>query len=95
MLTQLDLFNSFDADIAVPNVNSYGELSYILKESNALSSTDQQHALREMQELTRSKTVGVGIKKILLGIETARQDEDMPRRFAAVMARAVAERGFA
>jgi vesicle-fusing ATPase len=48
-----------------------------------------------MQERTQGVAVGVGIKKILLGIETARQDEDMPGRFAGVMARAVAERGFA
>ena len=95
MLTQLDLFNSFDADIAVPNVNTYDELSHILKESGAFSNADRQRALREMQERTQSEAVGVGIKKILLGIETARQDEDMPGRFAGVMARAVAERGFA
>ncbi|KAH0559288.1 transport between ER and Golgi ATPase protein [Trichoglossum hirsutum] len=95
VLSQLDLFNSFDADIAVPNVNTYDELSHILRKSGAFSGADQQGALSEMQERTQSTSVGVGIKKILLGIETARQDEDMPGRFAGVMARAIAERGFA
>ncbi|KAI9842423.1 MAG: transport between ER and Golgi ATPase protein [Sclerophora amabilis] len=94
VMQQLDLYNSFDADIAVPNVNTHAELAHLLHDSNAFSENDQSRAVAEIQELTRSEEVGVGVKKILLGIETARQDDDMPGRFASVMARAVAERGF-
>ncbi|OAL52043.1 AAA-domain-containing protein [Pyrenochaeta sp. DS3sAY3a] len=90
VLTQLDLFSRFDAEIAVPNVNTQAELAHILRESGAFSDRDQHRAISEIQEITGSTEVGVGIKKILTGIETAKQDQDVPGRFARVMSRAIA-----
>ena len=90
VLTQLDLFSRFDAEIAVPNVNTQAELANVLHESGAFSESDQQRAISEIQEITGSTEVGVGIKKILTGIETAKQDQDVPGRFARVMSRAIA-----
>ncbi|KAF2853894.1 AAA-domain-containing protein [Plenodomus tracheiphilus IPT5] len=90
VLTQLDLFSRFDAEIAVPNVNTQAELANVLQESGAFSDRDQQRAITEIQEITGSAEVGVGIKKILTGIETAKQDQDVPGRFARVMSRAIA-----
>lgn len=90
VLTQLDLFARFDAEIAVPNVNTQGELANVLRESGAFSDSDQQRAITEIEEITGSAEVGVGIKKILTGIETAKQDQDVPGRFARVMSRAIA-----
>lgn len=95
VLQQLDIFNSFNSDIPVPNVNTYKELAYILQESGTFSGQDIQSTIGEIKSMTRSDEVGVGIKKILLGIETAKQDTDIASRFAGVVARAVAERGFA
>ena len=92
VLQQLDLFTAFDSDIAVPNVSTHIELSHILKQSGVFA--EPERAIRELQELTRSDNVGVGIKKILLGIETAKQDRDREGRFANVIARAVAQMGF-
>ncbi|EOA84868.1 transport between ER and Golgi ATPase protein [Exserohilum turcicum] len=90
VLTQLDLFARFDAEIAVPNVNTQAELANVLRESGAFSDSDQQRAISEIEEITGSREVGVGIKKILTGIETAKQDQDVPGRFARVMSRAIA-----
>ncbi|KAF2799438.1 AAA-domain-containing protein [Melanomma pulvis-pyrius CBS 109.77] len=90
VLQQLDLFNRFDAEIAVPNVNTQAELAHILRHSGAFSDRDQQRAIGEIQEITGSAEIGVGIKKVLTGIETAKQDQDMPGRFARVMSRAIA-----
>lgn len=36
----------------------------------------------------------MGIKKVLTAVETAKQDEDMPGRFARVMSQAIAAAGF-
>ena len=91
VLQQLDLFSAFDTDIAVPNVGSYDELGYIMQTSRAFQ--DVRPALNELQRTTQSDRVGVGIKKILLGIETAKQDPDIDGRFAQVMVRAVAQAG--
>jgi vesicle-fusing ATPase len=90
VLHQLDLFARFDAEIAVPNVNTQAELANVLRESGAFSDDDQRRAISEIQDITGSTEVGVGIKKILTGIETAKQDQDVPGRFARVMSRAIA-----
>jgi vesicle-fusing ATPase len=92
VLQQLDLFTYFDADIPVPTVNSYGELAFIMEECGAFSSDDIQRSLGELQSTSRSDKIGVGVKRILKGIETARQDPtDMPGRFASVMVKAIIE----
>lgn len=81
----------------MPNVNSQRELGFILEESGAFSSSNQvKSAIDEIQSTTGSAEVGVGIKKILTGIETAKQDpQDMAGRFAAVMSQAIAARAYA
>ena len=89
VLQQLDVFTSFDSDIAVPNVMGHAELSFIMKQSGVFEDPDR--AIQELREITRSDSVGVGIKKILLGIETAKQDRDREGRFAQTMARAKAQ----
>ncbi|PVH97202.1 AAA-domain-containing protein [Periconia macrospinosa] len=90
VLQQLDLFSRFDADIAVPNVNSQNELAHILRDSGAFSDRDQQRAIGEIQEITGSAEVGVGIKRILTAIKTAQEDQDVPGRFARIMSSAIA-----
>lgn len=89
VLQQLDVFTSFDSDIAVPNVNDYAELAFIMKQSGVFSNPDR--AIQELREMTQTDSVGVGIKKILLGIETAKQDRDREGRFAQTIARARAQ----
>jgi len=80
VLQQLDLFTVFDADIAVPNVSGYGELKHIVEQSGVFR--EPERAIAELREMTGSESVGVGVKKILLGIETAKQDPDREGRFA-------------
>ena len=92
VLQQLDLFTSFDSDIAVPNVRINEDLSYILRQSGVFE--DPERAVEKLSSMTKRNSVGVGIKKILLGIETAKQDQDRAGRFADVIARVVAQMGF-
>ena len=96
VLQQLDVFNSFDADVPVPTLNTYDELALVMQDSKAFTLNDAQTALKEIKDITRSEEIGVGIKKILLGIETAKQDSrNTGTRFAAVISKAVAERSIA
>lgn len=88
VLQQLDLFTAFDSDIAVPTVSGPHELSHILHQSGVFQ--EPNRAIRELREITGTEIVGVGIKKVLLGIETAKQDSDREGRFANVIARAMA-----
>ena len=74
VLNQLDLFGRFDAEIAMPNVNTQAELAHILQSSGVFSDRDKERAIKEIQEITGSAEVGVGIKKILTAIKTAEED---------------------
>ncbi|KAF2835595.1 putative vesicle fusion factor [Patellaria atrata CBS 101060] len=94
VLQQLDIFNRFDAEISVPNVNTQNELARVMQQSGAFSDEDQHRAISEIQDITGGADIGVGIKKILTGIETAKQDQDMVGRFARVMSSAIAARGY-
>jgi len=91
-LQQLDMFGHFNADVSVPTLRSYDELALVMKESKAFEGDDVRQAIAEIRDITRSDEVGVGIKKVQLGIETAKQDVNMASRFASVIARAIAER---
>ena len=93
VLQQLDLFTVFNSDIAVPNVSGYGELEHIVEQSGVFA--DPGRAIEELRDMTGSESVGVGIKKILLGIETAKQDPDREGRFASVIGKAVAQKAVA
>ncbi|KAI5797631.1 P-loop containing nucleoside triphosphate hydrolase protein [Geopyxis carbonaria] len=89
VLDQLDLLHNFDAEIAVPNVSTHTELSLIMRELQAFTAHEEQAALAEIAEATRTTDLNVGIKKILMAVETARQDEDKVGRFSSIMTKAV------
>ncbi|KAF8472794.1 P-loop containing nucleoside triphosphate hydrolase protein [Kalaharituber pfeilii] len=92
VLQQLGLLNNFDAEIPVPNVANHHELAHILQEVKLFpDSNTQLRVLEELSQATGTRGLNVGIKKILMSIETARQDEDSRGRFVNVMARAVQE----
>ncbi|KAL1969577.1 hypothetical protein VTN77DRAFT_8130 [Rasamsonia byssochlamydoides] len=91
VLKQLDLYNSFNSDILVPTVNTYDELRYILEQTDAFAPAEIQQALEGIGGIADDKKIGVGIKKILLGLETAKQDPDKVGRFTRVISRAIDE----
>ncbi len=92
VLQQLDLYSSFDRELAVPNVNTHAELASVLREVRAFDSDrDMTESLNAIRQITGTDEVGVGIKRVLLGIETAKQTpDDMVERFADVMAKTMA-----
>jgi vesicle-fusing ATPase len=75
-------------------VNSLEELSTVLRQVRAFeSSADLTESLNTLREMTGSDQVGVGIKRVLLGIETARQTpDDIVGRFADVMSKMMISR---
>ncbi|KAF8253837.1 AAA-domain-containing protein [Wilcoxina mikolae CBS 423.85] len=92
VLSQLDLLNSFDAEIAVPNVANQKELQAVLGELGLFAPQDQGRVLGEIEQYTGTKELNVGIKKILMAAETARQDvNDTVGRFVSIVGRAVIE----
>jgi len=91
LLTQLTMYSSFDSDIEVPTVNTYDELRYILENSESFTAEEVERTLRGVDGIDDGQDIGVGIKKILLGIETAKQDSDKVERFTNVINRIVGQ----
>lgn len=91
VLKNLDVYNSFNSDIMVPHVNTYEELQFIMEQSNAFDQREIGMALSEIGGISDDGTIGVGVKKVLLGIETAKQDADKVERFVRVINRAIEE----
>ncbi|CAI7602095.1 hypothetical protein PCG10_005162 [Penicillium crustosum] len=91
LMKQLDIYNSFNSDIMVPNVSSFGELQFVMEKSGAFDAQEIAQALESVGGLADDGRLSVGIKKILLGIETAKQDSDKVGRFVRVINRAIEE----
>jgi vesicle-fusing ATPase len=87
----MDVINSFDAEIPVPTVPHLRDLGEILRSVNAFDDQTRHSVLQELESITNSMEVKVGIKKILSILETSRQDEDVARRFVDLMANSVAD----
>ncbi|KAJ5588683.1 hypothetical protein N7537_011361 [Penicillium hordei] len=91
LMKQLDIYNSFNSDIMVPNVSSFGELRFVMEKSGAFDAQEIAQALESVGGLADDGRLSVGIKKVLLGIETAKQDSDKVGRFIRVINRAIEE----
>jgi len=91
VLRQMDVITAFDAEIPVPTVASLKELSEILNSVEIFDNATRRSVLDELETITRSRDVKVGIKKILTILETSRQDEDVARRFVDLMSNSIAE----
>jgi trimethylamine:corrinoid methyltransferase-like protein len=91
-MQQLDLQQIFNRELAVPPVRDFDELGAILKETNAFGSESYiTNSLRELHASTGETRVDVGIKKVLLAIGEAQQEEgNVPWRFAEVLAQQIA-----
>jgi vesicle-fusing ATPase len=89
LLKDLDMYNSFNADIEVPTVNTYDELRHILGTSETFTPEEIERILGGIYSIEDDQKIGVGVKKILLGIETAKQDVDKAGRFANVINRLI------
>jgi vesicle-fusing ATPase len=87
----MDVINAFDAEIPVPTVPDLKDLSEILKSVNTFDDQTRNDVINELETMTQSQDVKVGIKKILSILETSRQDEDVGRRFVDLMANSIAE----
>lgn len=92
VLQQLDLQQIFDAEIAVPNVNTFKELASVLREVQAFEDENQLvSSLNTLRDITDTDHIGIGIKKVLHAVRLAQQDEgNMIDRFAEVISQRIA-----
>jgi vesicle-fusing ATPase len=95
VLAQLQLLQFFSSEIAVPNVNTQQELAWILHETRAFASDAEiRNVIAQLEDVTRTKNVGVGIKQVLTAINKAKEATgDVSGSFVDWMGQAIAVRG--
>jgi vesicle-fusing ATPase len=85
LLDDLDMYNLFDRDIEVPTINTPKELRRILTVSGSFNTNEIDTALGDIGD----GTIGVGIKRILLDMETAKQDSNKVGCFVETILRRI------
>ncbi|WBW73969.1 secretory pathway ATPase Sec18 [Schizosaccharomyces osmophilus] len=90
MLSRIDMTKSFDAELAVPNVRNLEELDRVLQSIDYFADANvRADILQRLRGYTDTEKVDVGIARILLIAETAKQDTDTVSCFVETLARAI------
>lgn len=72
----MDLSDAFNAEIYCPNITNLSEVDTIVEEVKLFDSKERVRAMTRLTESGVDKKLSIGIKKLLMLIEMARQDED-------------------
>ncbi|CAO3592385.1 unnamed protein product [Absidia cylindrospora] len=80
ILKQMDMIDAFAAEIMVPTITSLSEVDIVLKEMELFDEQERSDALIELGTV-ENMTLSIGIKKLLMVIEMARQDSDKVNKF--------------
>ncbi|KAL4870972.1 hypothetical protein BDV12DRAFT_165023 [Aspergillus spectabilis] len=72
LMKDLDVYNSFNSQIRIPDVTNIGELGRVLEDSEVFSAEQITEALNRIDPFEDS-TFHVGIKKVFDGIELAKK----------------------
>ena len=91
-LQMLDMEEIFNDKINVPAVTKYEELASLIQQARAFEDdSDINASLNELRSITGSDNVGLGVKKVLNAISSAKQDtRNAPSLFAEIMSRKMA-----
>jgi vesicle-fusing ATPase len=92
LMKQLNIYNSFNSDIRVPNVTHHQELKLVMEKSGVFTDDNIREALERIDDMTEDTATGVGVKKIFDGVEEAKRNPHAPvDQFVRVINHAVEE----
>jgi vesicle-fusing ATPase len=92
LMKQLNIYNSFNSDIRVPNVTHHQELKLVMEKSGVFTDDNIRDALERIDDMTEDTATGVGVKKIFDGVEEAKRNPHAPvDQFVRVINHAVEE----
>ncbi|KAI1382811.1 AAA-domain-containing protein [Hypoxylon trugodes] len=92
MLDQHGVF-AWDREIAVPSIKDHRELQALLAASGKFNSpADINEALNELQTLTGTQEVGIGVKAVFSALETAAVRDPLPISLAEDISAIIASR---
>ncbi|CAO3593346.1 unnamed protein product [Absidia cylindrospora] len=85
ILKQMDMIDAFAAEINIPTITSLAEVETVLQQMELFTDQEQSEALLAL-ETVENMTLSIGIKKLLMVIEMARQDADKVNKFVNTIA---------
>ena len=76
--------DAFNAVLEVPNITTLESIDFVLKEVKLFNTDfDRIKALEILKRSGRANSINIGIKKLLMIIEMARQDVDKMDKFVS------------
>lgn len=81
ILDQMDMTDEFSAEIYVPTITSLEGIDIVLQQLELFSDNERERALSILQQANMDQKLTIGVKKLLMITEMARQDEDKVEKF--------------
>jgi len=85
ILQEMDMLDSFDAEIYVPSIKSLSSIDIVLKEIELFSDSERAYVMKNISQEIQSNYVSIGVKKLLMIAEMARQDDDKVSKFVSTL----------
>ncbi|KAI3654864.1 hypothetical protein MP228_000244 [Amoeboaphelidium protococcarum] len=85
LLEQMDMADCFNAELKVASINNIKEVLHVVKDLQLFSDAEYQQAVQRLQSYNLDGQIYIGIKKLLMIIEMARQDVDKVEKFISAL----------
>ncbi|KAJ8660277.1 hypothetical protein O0I10_004139 [Lichtheimia ornata] len=81
VLDQMDMADAFNSEIYVPTITSLEGIDIVLQQLGLFTDAERQRTMSLLQQAGMEQRLAIGIKKLLMVIEMARQDADKIEKF--------------
>ncbi|KAI8636816.1 P-loop containing nucleoside triphosphate hydrolase protein [Parasitella parasitica] len=85
ILEQMDMTDEFSAEIYVPTITSLDGVDAVLQQLELFSDAERERAFSILKQANMDQKLTIGVKKLLMIIEMARQDQDKIEKFVNAM----------
>lgn len=81
LLEQMNMTEEFSAEIYVPTITSLEGVDVVLQQLELFNDMERSRALTILGKANMDQKLAIGVKKLLMIIEMARQDENKVDKF--------------
>lgn len=81
----MNMTEEFSAEIYVPTITSLEGVDIVLQQLELFNDEQRERALSILRNANMDQKLTIGVKKLLMVIEMARQDEDKVEKFVNTM----------
>ncbi|KAI8608904.1 P-loop containing nucleoside triphosphate hydrolase protein [Chytriomyces sp. MP71] len=85
VLQEMDLQEAFNSDIYIPSIQNLKAIETVISEIKVFTDTERYSAMKYLRDAWGDKQPSIGVKKLLMIAEMARQDLDKVDKFVATL----------